>query len=186
MADEMAGDKAHDMAQAGRNAISAHGFQGVAERIAHMMRDDVRIGFVDVGGWDTHVAQGGANGALAGRVADLGQGLDAFARDMGPAWSRTVVVVISEFGRTFRENGNRGTDHGHGTAYWVMGGAVRGGVRGEQVALTPTTLNEGRDWPVLNEYRAVLGGVFRRMYGLDAAQLQRVFPGVAARDLQLV
>jgi uncharacterized protein (DUF1501 family) len=186
MSGAMSSDKAREMAQASRNAISAHGFQGMSERIAHMMRDDVRIGFVDIGGWDTHVAQGGATGALASRVADLGQGLDAFARDMGPAWSRTVVVVISEFGRTFRENGNRGTDHGHGTTYWVLGGAVRGGIRGEQVALTPATLNEGRDLPVLNEYRAVLGGLFRRMYGLDAAQLQRVFPGATARDLQLV
>src|SRR5262249_36229392 len=97
MSGPMAGDRAREMTQASRNAISARGFQAVSERIAHMMRDDVRIGFVDIGGWDTHVAQGGANGALATRVADLGQGLDAFARGMGPAWGRTVVVVISEF-----------------------------------------------------------------------------------------
>jgi uncharacterized protein (DUF1501 family) len=175
-----------EMAQASRNAITAKGFETEATRIARMMRDDVRVGFVDVGGWDTHVAQGGAKGALAGRVADLSRGLDSFAREMGPDWNRTVVVVISEFGRTFRENGNRGTDHGHGTAYWVMGGSVKGGLRGEQVALTAGTLNQGRDWPVLNEYRAVFGGLFRRLYGLDAAQLQRVFPGGQGKDLQLV
>jgi uncharacterized protein (DUF1501 family) len=68
----------------------------------------------------------------------------------------------------------------------VLGGAVRGGVRGEQVALAPATLNQGRDWPVLNEYRAVLGGLFQRLYGLDAAQLARVFPGATPRDLGLV
>jgi uncharacterized protein (DUF1501 family) len=183
---EVAREMSDEMTQASRDAVSAKGFEAEAGRIARMMRDDVRIGFVDVGGWDTHVAQGGATGALAGRVADLSRGLEGFARGMGPAWNRTVVVVISEFGRTFRENGNRGTDHGHGTAYWVLGGGVRGGVRGEQVALTPATLHEGRDWPVLNESRAVLGGLFRRMYGLDAAQLARVFPGASVQDLQLV
>jgi uncharacterized protein (DUF1501 family) len=183
---EVARDLSDEMTKASRDAVSAKGFQAEAGRIAGLMREDVRIGFVDIGGWDTHVAQGGASGALATRLADLGQGLDAFARAMGPAWSRTVVVVVSEFGRTFRENGNRGTDHGHGTAYWVMGGGVRGGIRGEQVALAPATLAEGRDWPVLNEYRAVLGGLFRRMYGLDATQLARVFPGTTPQDLQLV
>jgi uncharacterized protein (DUF1501 family) len=183
---QVAREMAGEMAQSGRNAITAKGFQLEAARIARMMREQVRIGFVDVGGWDTHVGQGGASGALATRIADLSTGLEAFAQAMGPDWSRTVVVVISEFGRTFRENGNRGTDHGHGTAYWVMGGGVKGGVRGEQVALTPATLNQGRDWPVLNEYRGVFGGIFRRMYGLDAAQLQRVFPGGTVRDLQLV
>jgi uncharacterized protein (DUF1501 family) len=183
---QVAREMSDEMAQASRNAITAKGFQLEAARIARMMREQVRIGFVDIGGWDTHVAQGGANGALANRIADLSTGLEAFAQAMGQDWGRTVVVVISEFGRTFRENGNRGTDHGHGTAYWVMGGGVKGGVRGEQVAVTPATLNQGRDWPVLNEYRGVFGGIFRRMYGLDAGQLQRVFPGGVVKDLQLV
>ena len=179
-------DMADEMAQASRGAVTPKGFELEATRIARMMRDQVRIGFVDVGGWDTHVGQGGATGALAGRLTDLGRGLDAFAREMGPDWSRTVVVVISEFGRTFRENGNRGTDHGHGTAYWVLGGAVHGGIAGEQVALTPASLNQGRDWVVLNEYRAVFGGLFQRLYGLDASRLERVFPGAKPRDLNLV
>ena len=184
---QVAREMAAEMQQAGRDAVSPRGFELEATRIARLMRDQVRIGFVDVGGWDTHVGQGGATGALAGRIGDLSRGLDTFARAMGPDWHDAVVVVISEFGRTFRENGNRGTDHGHGTAYWVMGGGVKGGVRGEQVALTgPAALNQGRDWPVLNEYRAVFGGLFQRLYGLDAAQLQRVFPGSQPRDLRLV
>jgi uncharacterized protein (DUF1501 family) len=106
------------------------------------------------------------------------------------AWHQTVVVVISEFGRTFRENGNRGTDHGHGTVYWVLGGGLSaqagGRVVGEQQALTQATLFQNRDYPVLNEYRAVFGGLFKRMYGLSPAQLARVFDGVAPKDLQLV
>ena len=184
---QVAMEMAAEMQEASRNAVSPKGFDLEATRIARLMRDQVRIGFVDVGGWDTHVGQGGATGALAGRITDLSRGLDSFAREMGPAWHDTVVVVISEFGRTFKENGNRGTDHGHGTAYWVLGGGVKGGVRGEQVALTgPAALNQGRDWPVLNEYRGVFGGLFQRMYGLSDEQLQRVFPGGQPRDLQLV
>jgi uncharacterized protein (DUF1501 family) len=178
---------ATEMQAASRGAVTARGFELEATRIARLMRDQVRIGFVDVGGWDTHVGQGGATGTLAQRIADLGRGLDTFAREMGPAWRDSVVVVISEFGRTFKENGNRGTDHGHGTAYWVLGGGVKGGVQGEQVALTgPPALNQGRDWPVLNDYRGVFGGLFQRMYGLDAAQLQRVFPGGPPTQLQLL
>jgi uncharacterized protein (DUF1501 family) len=91
------------------------------------------------------------------------------------------LVVMSEFGRTFHENGTRGTDHGHGSALWLLGGAVRGGrVWGEQSDLTPQTLHQKRDLPVLNEYRAMLGGLFQRMYGLDAEALARVFPQTQA------
>jgi uncharacterized protein (DUF1501 family) len=98
-----------------------------------------------------------------------------------------VVIVISEFGRTFRENGNRGTDHGHGTVYWVLGGAIRGGrVVGEQVRVEQSTLFQDRDYPVLNEYRTMFGGLFARLYGLSAGQLDRVFAGVRPRDIGLV
>jgi uncharacterized protein (DUF1501 family) len=94
---------------------------------------------------------------------------------------------VSEFGRTFRENGNRGTDHGHGSVYWFFGGAVRGGrLAGEEIPLQAGALFQNRDYPVLNEYRALFGGLFSRMYGLDRAQLERVFPGVRAKDLGLV
>jgi uncharacterized protein (DUF1501 family) len=98
-----------------------------------------------------------------------------------------VVVVLSEFGRTFRENGSRGTDHGHGTVYWIAGGSVRGGrVLGEQIQLTPTTLHQNRDYPVLTEYRALYGGLFARMYGLSAPQSERVFAGTKPLDLGLI
>ena len=98
---QVAMEMAAEMQEASRNAITAKGFDLEATRIARLMRDEVRVGFVDVGGWDTHVGQGGATGALAGRITDLSRGLDTFAREMGPAWKDTVVVVISEFGRTF-------------------------------------------------------------------------------------
>jgi uncharacterized protein (DUF1501 family) len=97
-----------------------------------------------------------------------------------------VVVVVSEFGRTFRENGNRGTDHGHGSVYWVLGGSVNGGkVRGEQVRVEQPTLFQNRDYPVLNEYRALFGGLLARMYGLNAGQVDSIF-GARGRDLGLV
>lgn len=170
-----------------RDAISSKGFELEARRIARMMREQYALGFIDVGGWDTHVNQGGAQGVLANKLEELGRGLSAYRDEMGAMWKQTTVVVISEFGRTFRENGKRGTDHGHGTAYWVLGGSVRGGrVLGEQVAVTPNSLFQQRDFPVLNEYRAVLGGLFARLYGLNAQQMGQVFSGVSTRDLGLV
>ncbi|MCY1229279.1 hypothetical protein D9M72_416410 [compost metagenome] len=183
----MAATRMQEMQAANRRSLSARGFEVEARRMAGLMRERFNLGFIDVGGWDTHVNQGGAQGQLAGLLDNLGHGLSAFAAEMGPAWDKTTVVVLSEFGRTFRENGTRGTDHGHGTVYWAAGGAVRGGrMAGEQVAVEQATLNQNRDWPVRNEYRAVLGGVFRRLYGLDEARLAQVFPGVRGRDIGLV
>jgi uncharacterized protein (DUF1501 family) len=176
-----------EMEAASRNAISTKGFELEARRIAKVMKDQYNIGFVDVGGWDTHVGEGGANGYLAGRLEELGRGLAGFADEIGPAWQDTVVVVISEFGRTFRENGNRGTDHGHGSVYWILGGGIHGGrMAGDQVRVDQNTLFQNRDYPVLNEYRAVFGGLFTRMYGLNSAQLDRIFAGVPAKQLNLV
>jgi uncharacterized protein (DUF1501 family) len=180
-------DLAAEMEAASRNAITARGFELEARRIASLMRQRFNLGFVDVGGWDTHAGQGAAEGLLASRFEQLGRGLATFSTEMGAAWRDTVVVVISEFGRTLRENGSRGTDHGHGSVYWVLGGSVRGGrVVGEQVRLSASTLFQNRDYPVLNEYRALFGGLFSRIYGLDAAQIQRIFPGTQAQDLGLV
>ena len=176
-----------EMEAASRNAITARGFELEARRIARLMRDKFNVGFVDVGGWDTHVGQGGAEGYLANRLEELGRGLAGFADEMGPVWSDTVVVVLSEFGRTFRENGNRGTDHGHGTVYWVAGGSVRGGrIAGDQVPVRQATLNQNRDYAVLNEYRQVFSALFARMYGFNASQLERVFAGTKPKELGLL
>jgi uncharacterized protein (DUF1501 family) len=177
-----------EMASASRGAVNARGFELSARRIGHLMRDRFNLAFLDVGGWDTHVNQGGAQGYLAGLVGDLGRGLAGFADEIGPdAWRSTLVVVVSEFGRTFREDGDKGTDHGHGSVYWVMGGNVAGGrMAGPQVRLAAETLNQGRDLPVLTEYRGLIGGLLARLYGLDAARLQPVFPGAVPIDLGLL
>ena len=175
-----------EMDAANRNAITAKGFELEARRIARLMKEKYNVGFVDVGGWDTHVGQGNGTGYLAGRLEELGRGLAGFAQEMGPEWKDTVVVVVSEFGRTFRENGNRGTDHGHGSVYWVLGGGVRGNaVRGEQIALEQKTLFQNRDYPVLNEYRAMFGGLLARIYGFNSGQVETIF-GTKGRDLGLV
>ncbi len=186
-AEQLTAAMAAEAQAANRRAITAAGFELETRRMATLMVDKFNLGFIDVGGWDTHVNQGNAQGQLATLLTSLGQGLAAFADQMGDAWTRTVVVVISEFGRTFRENGTRGTDHGHGSVYWVLGGAVRGGrLAGDEVAVAPQSLNQNRDYPVLTEYRALLGGLFRRLYALDASRLSRVFPGAVPHDLQLV
>jgi uncharacterized protein (DUF1501 family) len=187
-ADMMAkGGMAGEMQAANRNALTAKGFELEARRMAALMKDKFNIGFIDVGGWDTHVNQGNAQGQLANLLTSLGEGLAGFADQMGRAWNQTVVCVLSEFGRTFRENGTHGTDHGHGTAHWILGGAARGGrFAGDQVAVTSGTLNQNRDFPVLTEYRRMLGGIFKRMYSLDNTRLARVFPNTVPLDLDLL
>jgi uncharacterized protein (DUF1501 family) len=184
--DEVYASLSTEMQEANRSAISPRGFELAAQRIAGLMNGRFNLGFVDVGGWDTHVNQGAASGYLATHLAELGRGLAGFARSSGAAWNDTVVVVISEFGRTFQENGDRGTDHGHGSVYWVMGGGIKGRrLAGKQVKVEQATLFQNRDYPVINEYRAVLGGLFGRIYGLRGDRLQKVFPGARPADLGL-
>jgi uncharacterized protein (DUF1501 family) len=181
---EVMHELAVEMDAASRNSISAKGFELEAQRIGKLMKDSFKLCFVDVGGWDTHVSQGASTGYLASRLDELGRGLATLPQALGSAWKDTTVVVMSEFGRTFRQNGNRGTDHGHGSVMWILGGSVRGGrVVGEQVRVQRSTLLQDRDFPVLNEYRGVLGGLVQRQFGLSATQLGQVFPG--ARPLQL-
>ncbi len=185
--DEVMREMTAEMDAANRNAISAKGFELEARRVARLMRERYSIGFVDVGGWDTHVNQGGSSGYLAGRFDELGHGLLAFSQEMGALWRDTTIVVMSEFGRTFRQNGNRGTDHGHGSVYWVLGGGLRGGkIAGDQVRVEASTLFQNRDFQVLNDYRAVLAGLFARQYGLSPSQNEQVFAGVKAKDLGLL
>ena len=184
---EVAQEMAEEMNAANRNAIDTKGFELEAERMGRLMRDKYRIGFIDIGGRDTHVGEGAAQGPLASNLSSLGRGLQVFASSLGIEWNDTVVVVISEFGRTFRENGSRGTDHGHVTVYWVLGGSINGGIiAGEQQRLARGTLFQDRDYPVLNDYRAVLGGLFRAMWGLSPNQSAKIFAQAPAADLRLV
>ncbi len=136
----------------------------------------VQIAFTDIGGWDHHVNEGATEGQLANVLRDFSQSIAAFWTDLSQLAEDTVVVTMSEFGRTARENGNRGTDHGHANVMFVLGGPVRGGqVYGRWPGLEPSQLNEGRDLALTTDFRRVLGeAVFRH---LGNAHLNTVFPG---------
>jgi uncharacterized protein (DUF1501 family) len=169
-----------EMMQADNGAPSPLGFPVDAAHMARLMRQDpsLKLGFFALGGWDTHVNQGGADGQLAQRLKPLGEGLLTLARDLGPAYDETVIVVMSEFGRTVHENGNRGTDHGHGNVMWVLGGRVAGGrVYGAWPGLATDQLYEGRDLAVTTDFRTALGTVLAHHLGVTNAQLAEIFPG---------
>jgi uncharacterized protein (DUF1501 family) len=136
----------------------------------------VEVAFADVGGWDTHVNQGAAQGQLAQRLSEFSQSIAAFWTDLGPLADSTVVVTMSEFGRTARENGNRGTDHGHANVMFVLGGPVKGGrVFGQWPGLSPDRLYEGRDLALTTDFRRVLSEVVYRHLGNK--NTDAVFPG---------
>jgi len=147
-------------------------------QVAQLIKAKVglELAFVDVGGWDTHVNQGTDDGQLARRLGELGQALRAFTSDLGERMADVVVLTMSEFGRTVRENGTGGTDHGHGTAMLVLGGNVKGRqVAGEWPGLDSSALWEGRDLAVTTDFRALFGEVLTGHLGAKHPDL--VFPG---------
>lgn len=136
----------------------------------------LEIAFTDVGGWDTHVNQGADLGQLAFRLDELGKAMVAFHLDLGERMRDVLVLTMSEFGRTVRENGTGGTDHGHGTAMFVLGAGVRGGrMIGRWPGLAPEARFEGRDVAVTTDFRALFGEVLTRHLG--ARDLTSIFPG---------
>lgn len=169
-----------EMAAANNGAGSAQGLLLDARHLGTLMRQNraLKLGFLSAGGWDTHANQGAVTGGLARNLEGLASALVQLRRDFsGP---KDVIVVMSEFGRTTAENGTRGTDHGHGNAMWLLGNAVNGGRwHGGWRGLATHQLNEGRDLPVLNDYRGVLAQVLRATHGLSDAQLAQLFPGFA-------
>jgi len=150
-------------------------------QIAQLVKAGVglEVAFADVGGWDTHAGQGNVRGQLASRLADFAHGLAAFARDLGDRMEDVVVLTMSEFGRTVAENGNRGTDHGRGTAMLVLGGPVRGGrVHGRWPGLAPEQLFEGRDLEVTTDFRHRFAEVAGKHLGVPVHA--QIFPGFAS------
>jgi uncharacterized protein (DUF1501 family) len=146
--------------------------------IARLIKADVglEIAFAEIDGWDTHVNQGGATGQMSNRLRDLADGLAGFFRDLDGRMEDVALLTMSEFGRTVKENGNRGTDHGHANVMFVLGGKVNGGkVYGRWPGLDPERLHEGRDLALTTDFRAVCGEVLQRHMGQKA--LGKVFPG---------
>ncbi|MGH9420756.1 MAG: DUF1501 domain-containing protein, partial [Thermoanaerobaculia bacterium] len=150
-------------------------------QIAQLIKADVgmEIAFADVGGWDTHVNQGSTSGQLAGRLDDFSQSIAAMVTDLGDKMGDVVILTMSEFGRMARENGNRGTDHGHAGALFVIGGDVKGGkVHGKWPGLADEQLYEGRDLALTTDFRSVFSEVTARHLG--ATKLDKIFPGFSA------
>ena len=156
-------------------------FGRALQEIARIAKADVglEVAFTESGNWDHHVNEGGAaGGQLANRLDDLGRGLAALAADLGPLLSDTVILTMSEFGRTVAENGTRGTDHGHGNAMLVLGGPVLGGkVFGRWPGLTQQDRFEGRDLAVTTDFRDIFSDVVVSHLGASPASLATVFPG---------
>ena len=156
-------------------------------QIAQLIKSDVglEVAFADVGGWDTHAAQGGAQGQLANNLRNFSEAIAAFAKDLGSRMSDVVLVTMSEFGRTVRENGNRGTDHGHATVMLALGGNVNGGkVYGKWPGLASGQLFEGRDLAVTTDFRDVFGEVLAEHLGVSS--LASVFPRYQTKALGLL
>ncbi len=171
-----------EMQAAANGAASPGVFVDDARRLARLMRGDpqLRLAFLGVGGWDTHANQGGSRGQLANRLQALGEGLAALAQGLGPAMADTVIIVMSEFGRTARQNGNGGTDHGHGNVMWLLGGPVAGGrVYGRWPGLDARALYEGRDLAVTTDFRDVLATVAERHLRVSDTRLATLFPDYA-------
>jgi uncharacterized protein (DUF1501 family) len=171
---------ATEMAAADNGAGSPAGLARDAQQLAALMRADatLRIGFLSAGGWDTHVNQGAATGLLATRLGNLATALVQLRSDFDRPGD--LVLVFSEFGRTSAENGSRGTDHGRGNALWMIGREVAGGrVHGRWEGLAPGSLNEGRDLPVLHDFRSVIAQPLARIFRLPDSRLAELFPGAA-------
>jgi uncharacterized protein (DUF1501 family) len=150
--------------------------------IAQLIKANVgmEIAFADVGGWDTHVNQGGATGQLAARLGDFSQSIAALVTDLGDRMESVVILTMSEFGRMARENGTGGTDHGHAGAMFAIGGSIKGGkVHGKWPGLAPEQLYEGRDLALTTDFRSVFSEVASKHLG--AARLETIFPGYSSR-----
>ncbi|MBK9145420.1 MAG: DUF1501 domain-containing protein [Candidatus Melainabacteria bacterium] len=174
-----------EMTAANKGAPQAANFKGFGSQLGKLFGEDrtTQVAFVALGGWDTHVNQGAGKGQLANHLGVLGKGLADLARGLGPQYRDTVILVISEFGRTVNENGNGGTDHGHGNVMFVMGGGIRGGkVYGQWQGLDRGKLFEGRDLPVTTDFRSVIGQAAHEHMSIATADLGKILPDFQLTD----
>ena len=167
-----------EMQLANNGAPLPRGFARDAQRLAKLMVRDSRIelAFIALGGWDTHINQGNSTGQLAGRLKRLGDGLATLQKELGEVYKNTNIIVMSEFGRTVKENGNGGTDHGHGNVMWLLGGNIRGGkIYGEFPGLSKDQLYQGRDLEITTDFRDAIATVLQRHMNLDKANIGNIF-----------
>ncbi|WP_353931043.1 DUF1501 domain-containing protein [Okeanomitos corallinicola TIOX110] len=172
-------DLNEEMKMADNGAPLPTGFAKDANRLAKLMAKDPRIelGFMALGGWDTHAAQGSSQGKLAQNLESLGTGLTALVAGLGSVYQDTTIVVMSEFGRTFQQNNNGGTDHGHGNVMWVLGGKVKGGkVYGDWPGLAPNQLYQQRDLEVTTDFRDVIFPILQSHLKINSSQISQILP----------
>jgi uncharacterized protein (DUF1501 family) len=154
------------------------------QEIARLAKADVglEIAFAESGQWDHHINEGGVTGQIANRLDDLSRGIAALAQDLGNRMADTIILTMSEFGRAVAENGNRGTDHGHGNAMMIAGGSVKGGtVYGQWPGLRQDQRFEGRDLQVTTDFRDVFGEIVVRHLGADPGTAATIFPGYGVK-----
>jgi uncharacterized protein (DUF1501 family) len=181
---EIMGTLASDDPKADAGSIPLNALVRDTTRLGQLMARDprIRLAFVPVGGWDTHANQGGGKGQLTNRFGLLAQSLDALAQGLGSRLDETTILVMSEFGRTVRQNGTNGTDHGHGNLALVLGGGVRGGrVVGEWPGIEPAARYEGRDLAVTTDFRDIVADILEDRFRMGDAQMARVLPGMDRR-----
>jgi uncharacterized protein (DUF1501 family) len=176
---------ASDDPKADVGSLSLNGLAADTARLGQLMAKDarVRLAFVPVGGWDTHVNQGNGKGQLANRFSLLAQAIDALASNLGEQIKHTSILVMSEFGRTVRQNGNNGTDHGHGNVAFVLGGGINGGqVLGQWPGLERSALYENRDLAITTDFRDVIAELLEQRFRLSDNELAAVLPSMAKRQ----
>lgn len=174
-----------EMLMANNGAPLPNGFPSDALRLGKVMARDPRIeiGFMALGGWDTHINQGSSKGQLARNLESLGKGLAVLVQNLGLVYQDTTILVMSEFGRTVQENGNNGTDHGHANVMWVLGSKVNGGkVYGEFPGLESSQLYQGRDLAITTDFRNVIARVLERHLNLDDNKLNRILPNYTPQN----
>jgi uncharacterized protein (DUF1501 family) len=157
------------------------GFGEAMRQIAQIVKADLglEVAFAELGNWDHHANEGSSTGQIANRLDEFSNSIAAFAKDMGDRMADVVVVTMSEFGRTVKENGNRGTDHGHGNAMLILGGNVKGGkVYGKWPGLQTSQLYQGRDLAITTDFRDVFNECVTAHLG--AKDTTKIFPGFTA------
>jgi uncharacterized protein (DUF1501 family) len=168
-----------EMVMANNGAPLPKGFAAETRSLARLMVKDPRIqvAFLQLGGWDTHINQGGSKGVLARNLGELAQGLATLQQELGAIYGQTQIMVMSEFGRTAKENGNGGTDHGHGNVMWLLGGSTKGGqVYGTWPGIEPEQLHQGRDLAITTDFREPIVSLLRGHLGMNTASINKVLP----------
>jgi uncharacterized protein (DUF1501 family) len=180
-------DLTQDMMESAGSAPTVQNFAQDARRLAQLMNGDskTQLAFMDFSGWDTHTNQ---KIVLSGHLKNLASGVLTLTKELGDLYKDTTIVVMSEFGRTVKENGNNGTDHGHGNAMWVLGGSVKGGeVYGEWPGLEESQLYEQRDLAITTDFREVLGAVMQQHMQISSEKINSIFPDYKfANSLSLI